>query len=367
MPVYKDKTTGTYYTRFYYYDHTGTRRQKHKRGFQLQREAKEWERSFLEKHSGSPSMTFASMSALFLEDKKTNNKLISYQTRKNRIDNWILPTFGSKAIETITPADIRKWQNDLKNAKKKDGSPYSPAYLNNIVLECSEVFNYAVRFYGLRSNPIKIAGNTAGHKVKRIDFWTQEEFKTFIDTFAPEDPYKTLFIVLYYTGMREGELLALTPADIDYDAGMITVNKTYHMIAGKDVVTPPKTAKANRCVTMPPFLADVLKTHQTRLYGIRQHDRLFPYADTTIDRKMREHTKIAGLKKLTVHGLRHSHASLLIELGFSALLVAERLGHENVSTTLNTYSHLFPSKQSEVADRLQRLHDAGTKTVLKNE
>lgn len=145
--------------------------------------------------------------------------------------------------------------------------------------------------------------------------------------------------------------------------GELHINRTYHVIDGKDVLTAPKTPKSVRTVTLPKFLTEELRGHMKRLYGLRKHDRIFPLHDVYIRTLFRQKIRKAGLREIRLHDLRHSHASLLIDLGFSALLVAERLSHESVSATLDIYSHLFPSKQSEVADRLERFRN-DTKMIL---
>ncbi|HIV17102.1 MAG TPA: site-specific integrase, partial [Candidatus Alectryocaccobium stercorigallinarum] len=169
------------------------------------------------------------------------------------------------------------------------------------------------------------------------------------------DPYYAAFNVLYYTGMRIGELLALTVGDIDLEKKTVSITKTLHRTKKKDIITPPKTDRANRTVTLPLFLCDILKTHISRIYAPEKDTLVFLHSKSSYLYKIKHHAVTAGIKPIRIHDLRHSHASLLIELGFSALLVSERLGHENVSTTLNIYAHLFPSKQTEVADRLDKL------------
>ena len=331
MPSYKDSQRGTWYCKFSYTDWTGTKKQKLKRGFQLK--------------------------------LKINNKAITYKTRESRIRLWLRPYFGSSPVNEITPAQVRQWQNTLKDSTDSNGKALSLAYMDNLVVQLSCVFQYTVKFHGLHSNPVTKAGNTVGKKTCSLNFWTKDQFDTFIASFGTEDPFHCLFSVLYYTGMRIGELQALTPADIDLKAGTITINKTYHMIQGKGTVTPPKTAKANRTVTIPPFLCDRIQRYQGAVYGLAQNDRFFFQSSTNIEKVLKDHTAATGLPQIRLHDLRHSHASLLIELGFSALLVSERLGHENVSTTLNIYAHLFPSKQSEVADKLQSLFAGSIKRV----
>lgn len=359
MPSYYDENSKNWYCIFYFTDWTGTRKQKKKRGFARKKDAQEWERDFLARQSVNPGMKFASMAELYLQDKQEHTKQITYQTKKNRIEKWILPYFQDQQVDKITAANIRAWQGEIKNAHGANGKPLSPGYLQNIVTELSGIFNFAVRFYGLTVNPCVVAGNTVGKKQKSLSFWTKADFDKFIDTFQTSDERYTAFMVLYYTGMRIGELQALTLADLDFKKGMIHINKTYHIIAGKPVITPPKTAKSTRDIFIPKFLIDCLKGYIGRLYKPQQETRLFDLSRSAYASALKQHTEQAGLKQIRVHDLRHSHASLLIELGFSALLVSERLGHESVSTTLNIYSHLFPSRQSEVVDKLERLYNEG--------
>lgn len=355
MPAYYDEKTKSWYVKCYYEDYTGTRKQKMKRGFQLQRDAREWERSFILQQSAQPSMPFQSLAELYLKDKKEHTKLITYQTKKSRIDNWILPYFGKKPVDSITAVDIRKWQSDLKNAVNAKNEPLSPGYMQNLVTELSSLFNFAVRFYGLSVNPCQIAGNAVGHKNRSINFWTKQEFDSFIETFDKSSPFYLAFLILYYCGIRIGELEALTVEDADLRNNTLRINKTLHLINGKRVITEPKTKKSNRVITMPLFLSKCIERHIARLYAPEADTRLFMATPSSYAKQLDTHAGTAGIKRIRVHDLRHSHASLLIELGFSALLVSERLGHESVSTTLNIYSHLFPSKQSEVAERLEKL------------
>lgn len=355
MPIYHDEKTNTWYVKLYYQDYTGTKKQKMKRGFKLQREAKEWEHEFITKQAAQPSMPFRTLAELYLEDKQAHTKKITYETKKNRINTWILPYFNTQPINEISAPDVRKWQATLKESKNANNAPLSAGYMQNLVMELSSMFNFAVRFYGLAVNPCHIAGNTVGKKARSLNFWTKDEFDKFISTFDKSSPYYVAFLILYYCGMRIGELEALTAADVDLNANTIIINKTYHLINGQGVVTTPKTQKANRTITIPPFLSTVIQEYENRIYGLEGDMRLFTASHSTYARLMEEHTKQANIKRIRLHDIRHSHASLLIELGFSALLVSERLGHENVSTTLNIYSHLFPSKQIEVAEKLEKL------------
>ena len=355
MPAYKDETNNTWYVKFYYLDYQEQRKQKKKRGFQTKKAALQWERDFLAKEARSPDMKFSDLVDLYLNVKKASVKYSTYTSQSMYFKEWITPYFADKPINSITPTDINQWQLCIKDAKTKKGGQLQPHTLRLIVRLLSALFNFSVKYYGLPDNPVHKAGCIAGKPEKRLSFWTEQQFKQFIASFEKEDPYYTIFSIFYYTGMRKGELQALEAQDIDLSNGIIRINKTFSGMGGKKLITPPKTSKSNREIYIPRFLCDLIKDYQDRCYDLQPEDHLFfKYNYKHI---MEKHMDMTGVPKIRLHDLRHSHASLLIEMGFSALLVAERLGHESVTMTLNVYSHLWPSKQQQAADQLQRLHD----------
>ena len=117
------------------------------------------------------------------------------------------------------------------------------------------------------------------------------------------------------------------------------------LISGLDRNTPPKTARSVRIVTIPPFLAGMLKEYMGCIYGLTKEDPLFQISVTRIERFTDHHSEVAGVKRLTPHGLRHSHVSLLIDLGFPAHLIAERIG-DSVNMINNVYGHLFENRHA---------------------
>ena len=153
--------------------------------------------------------------------------------------------------------------------------------------------------------------------------------------------------------MTKAELLALTAADFDFEKETVRINKSYQRLHGEDVITTPKTKKSNRMIKMPKFLCEEMQEYLQMLYGLKKKDRIFTVTKSYLHHEMDRGAKAAGVKRIRIHDLRHSHASLLVELGFQPLAIAERLGHEKIETTLNTYSHLYPNKQAELADRLE--------------
>lgn len=346
MPVFRDESRNTFYVKTYYTDYTGARKQKMKRGFKLQREAKEWERAFLEKMQGTPDMTFQSLYDLYIEDMSPRLRYTTIEGKKNVFANRILPYFGEKPINQITPKDIRDWQTVQISAG------YSDAYLDRMQNMLTTIFNYAVSYYHLPSNPCDKAGHM-GKRTRSMQFWTLEQYNRFIP-FVTDPAAHTAIQVLFYSGMRFGEMLALTPADIDFDAGTIDINKSYQHRSGGGVVSPPKTSNGIRTVTMPNAIMDELRAYIDRLYHIEPEERIFLFTKSLIRGNMKRGSEAAGIPLIRIHDLRHSHVSLLIEMGFSPHLIAERIG-DTVQMVNNTYGHLYPTRHKEVADKLNEI------------
>lgn len=356
LPVYKDEKRKTWYCAFRYKDWTGTTRQHKKRGFTKKSEAQEYERDFLKKQSGSCDMAFGSMVELYMEDCKSRLRSTTYEGKKYLIDSKILPSFKDLPVNAITAATVRKWQNELLD----DDAEYAPTYLKTINNQLSAIFNFAKRYYGLTTNPAAVAGSIGKKNAETMQFWTQDEYQLFAAAVSDKPAAFAIFNTLFWTGMRSGELLALTLDDVNFEAKTISITKSYARISGEDVISPPKTPKSRRVITAPDFLLDILKDYSGRLVDYEPSERLFEYTKHYLQSEMARGCKKSGVKKIRVHDVRHSHASLLIELGFSPLLISERLGHENVETTLETYAHLYPDKHGEVSSKLNELFSPKT-------
>ena len=347
MPVYKDEKTDTWYCKFYYEDYTGAKKQKFKRGFKLQREAKEWERSFLEKMQGTPDMTFKALYDLYIEDMSHRLRLTSIEGKKNVFKNHILPYFQSKSVNAITPADVRTWQNEIIS------KGYSDAYLDRMQNMLTTILNYAVKYYNLPVNPCDKAGHM-GKRTRSQKFWTVDEFNKVMEH-VTDTTASTALQLLFYSGMRFGELIALNMGDFDFNANTINITKSLqHRAKLGDIVTPPKTDNGIRCISMPPAIMQTIKSYTDRIYGISDNDRVFTFTKSLISGNMKRGASASGLDTIRIHDLRHSHVSLLIEMGFSPHLIAERIG-DTVQMVNNTYGHLYPTKHKEVADKLNEL------------
>lgn len=347
MPQYKDEARKTWFCKFQYTDWTGQKRSKLKRGFATKKEAAAWERDFLSKQQGSPDMTFQALYDLYVEDISHRLKDSTVTNKKYLYRKHILPYFKDQPINQIGPADVRKWQNEILKLGKKE------TYQRQLNNQLKAILNFAVKYYKLPENPCKITGSIGKAKANKMDFWTLEEFLAFIGH-VDKLPRRVALETLYYTGLRCGELLALTFSDIDLKANTISVTKTYRRVKRRDVFTTPKTPGSVRNVTIPPFLADELKDYRGRFYDSAPTERVFPLSKSKLATAMKNGCKASGIKRIRIHDIRHSHVSLLIDMGFSAHLVAERIG-DSVEMVNKIYGHLYPNRHAEVADRLQKL------------
>ena len=351
MLAYKDEKTGKWFAKFYYTNWQGIKKQKWKRGFATKKEALGFERDFLEKQSANPDMTFQNLYEIYMEDMAARLKQSTLLTKKTVLQTHILPFFGNKPINEIKASDVRRWQAKLMSSPNN----YSQTYLKKINTELNSIINYAKRFYDLNTNPCGKAGTIGKAKAEEMDYWTYDEYIAFREGVKDKPLSYICFEVLYWTGMREGELLALSPTDIDFDNKLISINRTYQRIGGKDVFTSPKTRKSKRKIPIPDFLCQELSDYIQSRYMLDADERLFPVTKSYLSHEMIRGCKNTDVKKIRIHDIRHSHASLLINQGCDALMLADRLGHEKVSTTLNTYSHLFPHKQQELVHSLESL------------
>ena len=344
MPVYKEEN-GTWRARFYYIDHTGKRRETQKRGFKKKSEAQEYEREFLRKAQYNVDMTFESLVVLYFEDLSTRLKENTLETKKYLMELKIAPFFNKLKLSEITPNTIRAWQRKiLQYTNEKTGKKYSQTYIKTMNNQLVAIFNYAVRFYNLKENPCHKAGSIGKKNADEMNIWSTEEFGKFINSEKLVNPIaKTGFQILFWTGLRIGELLALTREDIDLEKKTLRVNKSYQRLKGRDIITTPKTPRSNRIIEISDNLVNVLENYFEKLYDLKKKDRIFQCTKYLFEHEIKRIAKAENMESIRLHDLRHSHASLLIHLGVNPVLISKRLGHEKVETTLNTYSHIYPN------------------------
>ena len=241
-------------------------------------------------------------------------------------------------------------------AGRNDGKGFKPTYLKTIHNQLSAILNYAVNFYDLCSNPCRKAGSMGKSKADERPYWTLEEFQKFSDAIMYKQDSLIAFQILFWTGIRIGELLALQVKDIDFEQGSLTVDESLTRLDGEDLIMAPKTESSVRVITIHKELQEELKEYIATLYHVRPGTRLFAgRIKSFFEHEMERGIKLSGVKKITVHCTRHSHASMLVQMGFSPVEIAKRLGHGKVTTTIETYCHQSMDAQVKIADRLGKV------------
>ena len=347
MPAYYDNKTKTWYTKFRYQDWMGKTHYTTRRGFPKKKDAQAFEADYKFKAQHDPNLTIDTLVTEYLKEYKLYRKASSYQTVKRTLEKKVLPSFGHMPAADIKPYHIKKWQNELQTS----GAAESSIRTYNVIF--STMLSWGMRYYGLESNPFDVTGKT-GQKGRRgdMDFWELEEFQKFDAALAAgeEHIYRVMFNILFYSGCRIGELMALTPDDFDFEAGTINITKQYNDVA--DAVTTPKTEKSVRRVTLPPSIMAMVKELFDGLYEVPR-PRPFGYMTRKgIDFILNRYAAIAGVHKIRIHDLRHSHASMLLNQHVNVAAISKRLGHSTPTTTLQVYAHVYKDEDSNIATML---------------
>ncbi|HEL1312671.1 TPA: site-specific integrase, partial [Streptococcus equi subsp. zooepidemicus] len=333
---------------------SGKSRSKTKRGFATKKEAQNWENQFKLRESHELDMRFDEFYKLYLEYCQKRFKLNTVKTKDQIFTFHILPFFEEKRMNEITPAMVTAWQNILLDERDDENRSYSMTYLKTIHNQLSAIFNHACRFYNLPKNPARTVGNMGKEESDEVEFWTAEEFNKFILAVEDKPHSSCAFRILFWGGLRLGELLALTVRDLDFKENTININKSYQRIDREDIITNPKTPKAVRVVSMPKYVMEEIQNLIAWTYGIGKDDRIFTFSKSFLHHEMIRGCKATGVKKIKVHALRHSHISLLIEKGFSVVDIGNRVGHESSEITFR-YAHMFPNKQEEMREMLEEV------------
>lgn len=290
----------------------------------------------------------------YFNDREHHVRDTTMDTKRNVFDTKIVPLLGNRKMNEITALDIRDWQQRVKEMGEATGLPYSETYLYTIHAQLTALFNYAQTFYGLRFNPCDAAGYMGSSVAGEMLIITKDQYELLRKEFRNE-AYLLAFDILFWTGCREGEMLALLPKDLT-DDDQLRIYKTYHRKKGQDIFGPTKNSKkgGNRNVPIPHWLAEEFRTYCSRLYGLTPDDRVFYMTCTALNKELTRCTQLTYLPDIRVHDLRHSHVSLCIELGYSVVLVARRIG-DTVPVVMRTYAHLYPNKQQELVSRLEAI------------
>ena len=324
----------------------GEKKKRRKRGFETKREALEFERSKKLSNERSMDMKLSDFIEIYFSDKQNDLKDRTIKNKRYMMQQHIVPYFGNQMMSEIKASQIIQWQNEIQ----KKG--YSDSYLRMIQNQLTSLFTHAAKIYDLPVNPCKKVKRMGNSDSRSLNFWTLDEYKQFIQTMEPGTRYYLMFEMLFWTGCRIGELLAITKADINFEKNQLSINKTYYRTGMQDIITEPKTKQSFRTIEIPEFLKEEIKEFVDGHYGMPDTERLFPVVQEAVQHKMKRQIELAGVKKIRVHDIRHSHVAYLIEKGVEPLLIRDRLGHKDIRITLNTYGHLYPNQQRKIANLL---------------
>lgn len=365
MSSYKQAKNGTWSVQINYRDWQGKRKHTIKRGLRTKADAIKYKADYLANHATDCTMSFSRLAELYLEDTIHRVRPTTLANRQFVITHHYNPLLGTIPINKITPETIRQWQ--IQFLKKK----YSETYTRTINNMLVAILNFAVKYYNLKSNPAKLVDKIGKIKNNHMDYWTIEDFNKFLNCLNDKklndknqikrhiDNYSLTvgFKLFYFSGMRLGELLALTETDINWANNTIHVCKTYSQTDdGYAIIHLPSSDKSNRIITLPLTIMDLLRDYIGKLPCLDSNNRIFHLLNKhNLRRAIKSTADLAGIKSIRIHDLRHSHASLLINMGYSPRAVADRLGHEKIETTLQIYSHLYNSASKDIAAKLDIL------------
>ena len=305
------------------------------------------------------NITFEEACRNYLNYVKLKDKQTSYRNISNRVNNYILPYFSDKTIDQLKTIDYLNWQMNIEELNFKYRYKKTLHY-------CFVTFlNYCINFYDLKENVAVKVGNFKNEETEDSgSVWTLEEFNKFIK--VVDDPiYNTLFELLFYTGVRMGEALALTFNDFDSENGIIFINKTITRFFknGDRVITTPKTKKSIRRISIDNCMKNKileLRDYYNKNYSNFNHEfRIFGgdrvIAPTTLARKKNKYCELADVKIIKIHEFRHSHACLLFQNGVPIDEISYRLGHSTISMTMDVYLRFIPKNEKRVLETLNSI------------
>lgn len=354
MAINKTKE-GIYYYSIRYKDKNGNVIQKKSQNskWKTKREVREAINVFLDSinKKESSKMSYNDLHCLFINEKSNVCKQRTITTYEEAHKYHISKFFGEMLISEITTEDIIRWQNNLLKTK------YKNSYLKTLQDIFKRVLLWGIKNDYLKQNPYKCE-RAKRHEIKKeMDIFTPDDYSKF-KSVIEDNMWAIVFDVLYWTGIRKGELMALRFRDINLNDSEITVSKTYD--TRNRITTPPKTSNSYRTVVIPTSLKENLSNYieeQKNIIGYNDDLFLFgfhkPLPPSTLDNRKIKYCKMAGVDLIRIHDFRHSHVSLLINDGIDDFVISKRLGHSRDMVN-NTYGHMFKNRGKEVINTLDK-------------
>lgn len=339
MTAYKENNS--WYCLFRFTDWEGNLQQKKKRGFKTKKEALQWEKDYLEQFSVSPHMVLDAMWENYLEVKSIDLRPKTLQLKQKNYRKHIKPYFGNKYVDEIKPLDIKRWHSKLSKVLAQNS-------IRTIHNEFSAIFTFARKYYGLKENPCSISGNVP-KVATEISYWTLEEYHKAIADPRLNDTARIMIEILFWTGLRYGELLALRQEDIHDN--YISVSKDLVVIEGRRIVQDSTKNNRVRNVLIHDTLQRDISAYTARLAP--GHEEIFDWSNNALQRYLDKLSDI--VPRITIHGLRHSHVALLMHLGYPVKAVADRVG-DSLETVMNVYAHVYAEDEVSLMVKFDSLH-----------
>lgn len=356
MASYNQNPTNRKWSVRFYFCEYGEYKQKRLSGFKTKKDAEKAYNEFINTHiqsnkSDYHDLTFAQLYNSYIEYIENRLKVSSIYDFKKQYIKHIAPTFGNMKVFAVKKQHIFDWQTELNK------SDYSYKYKSKLRGFLSAMLKYAVFYFDLPSNPVaQVEPFKRTEAKKEVEVWSLDEFSAFIKE-VDDFEFKTFFTFLYLTGCRKGEAFALTWDKIDFKNKIVTIDSNItRKVENKPFEVVPTKTYERRKLLIPDNLITLLLTLKENQEYYKNNNYVFggnyPLAERTTTRRFENAIKKAGVKKLHLHCLRHSHASFLISQGESIVMVSKRLGHSSIEQTLNTYSHLMPNEEKKMVSKL---------------
>ena len=366
MPIYKDgkkdKKGNIYYYVVSYTTTDGKHKQKKSKRYKTRKEAEKEEAKFLLSIGklGDTNITFDYLINDYLKDKAKTLKPQSL-IKASKCCDHVRAVLGDISVVKMRRQEYERFRDYL------DDNGFSATYKNKLNVQLKTLLKYASKRFDITNNipftyePFK----DNAPAVKEMEFYTLEEFNAFIAC-ADDIRYKSLFTTLFFQGLRLGEANFLTWRQIDFNRKTLSVVGTLTTKvrdkAGNYLTTTPKPKTSIRTLPLTNAVIEALKAlyeyySKFEDFSVDWHvfGGLSALPESSIQKANERYSKRAGVKKIRVHDMRHSCASLLINNGANIVLVAKFLGHSNVEQTLNTYAHFYKSRLDEIVDALNKL------------
>lgn len=353
---------------------TGKRQTTTRRGFKTKKEA-QLAAAKLEQELSSGilinnnNLTYNDIFNQWFSQHSKTIKTSTMKSVQSKFKKHILPRFGKLKIKEINKTYCQQVINEIAE---------TIASVNDIKIQANQVFKYAIQMDIILKNPMehviipkrKEELITEDNQKDIRNYWRKAEIKKFLTITKKELSLRdhVIFHLLIYTGARKGELLALTWDDIDFEEGSIRLWKTLFQSNGKHIFQTPKTKDSKRLISLDTQTLSLLKKWRIRqmeenlAYRERnaENNIVFTRTDGTplrlayLNEKLNSLVKRHNFHPITIHGLRHTHASLLFEAGASIKEVQERLGHSDIQMTMNVYTHVTDTLKEQTAEKFQK-------------